>query len=265
MQDSLYLKSVEYLKSNTLKHLSTLKHLFLYKDNVTIDLIEDSLKWALLVKIPTKFLSYDSATYPNANQAIFLNGTSDELKYYLLDKLPDDNYILRLNENLNLATYKNRFQVAVGNSYVSYSCSSIDDIYRDDMVLGNPNITDKAIDIIKRNGYTEPEIRKYFNNGAIWFGYIIDDIIRSICFVYRNYEDIWEIAGVHTPETERMKGYARIVVTSALAYILDRRLIPRYEADVRNVNSIKLTESLKMKQFLRVDHFLLNIQKGLLK
>lgn len=100
-------------------------------------------------------------------------------------------------------------------------------------------------------------MRKYFDNGAVWFGYVSDDIIRSACFIYRNYADIWEIAGVHTPQTERRKGYARIVVTSALTHILDRGLVPRYETDVRNTSSIKLAESLKMKQFLRIDHFLL--------
>ena len=49
-----------------------------------------------------------------------------------------------------------------------------------------------------------------------------------------------------------------MVVNSALTYILERSLVPRYEADVRNINSIKLAESLKMKQFLRIDHFLLS-------
>ena len=258
MDDLLYTKSIEYLKNNPCKHLSTLKYLLLYQDKLTIDLIENASNWALIVKIPTRFLSYDSATYPNAKQAIFLNGTSDELKYYLLDKLPDDSYILRLNENLKLSTLKNRFRVTTGNSYSSYSCSNIDKTYRESIISGNPNITDEAIEIIKRNGYAEAEIRKYFNNNAKWFGYIMDCKIRSLCFIYQNYESIWEIAGVHTPEEERMKGYARIVVTSALAYILDRNLIPRYEADIKNKNSIRLAESLKMKQFLRIDHFLLS-------
>ena len=258
MDGLLYKKSIEYLKNNPLKHLSTLKYLILHQDMLIIDLLEDASNWALIVKIPTKFLSYDSATYPDAKQAIFLNGTSDELKYYLLYRLPDDNYILRLNENLDLSAVKNRFQVTTGNSYVSYSCSSIDKSYRDSIVSENSNIIDEAIDIIKRNGYAKAEISKYFDNGAKWFGYIIDCKIRSLCFIYQNYENIWEIAGVHTPEAERMKGYARIVVTSALAYILDKNLIPRYEADINNINSIKLAESLKMKQFLRIDHFLLS-------
>lgn len=258
MQDSLYLKSIEYLKSNPLKHLATLKHLLLYQDKISINLIEDSFNWALLVKIPTEFLSYDSATYPYAKQAIFLNGVSDQLKYYLLEILPEDNYILRLNEHLDLSVLEKRFQVIAGNSYVSYSRSSIDDTYKNNIVQSNNEITDEAINIIARNGYTESELRKYFNNGAIWFGHIRNSIILSICFIYQNYGDVWEIAGVHTLETERMKGYARSVVTSALTYILDRGLIPRYEADIKNINSIKLAESLEMKRFIRIDHFLLS-------
>lgn len=86
---------------------------------------------------------------------------------------------------------------------------------------------------------------------------IQDNIIRSICFVYQNFENIWEVAGVHTPETERRKGYGRMVVNSALAYLLERKLIPRYEADVLNLNSIKLAESLQMRPFLKMDHILL--------
>ena len=134
MQKSIYEKSVEYLKSDPLKHLTTLKYLSLYRDKLTVNLVEDSLKWASLVTIPTEFLSYDTITYPYANQAIFLNGTSDQLKYDLLKKLPNNNYVLRLNENLDLSVLKNRFQVTTGNSYISYSCSSIDDSYKDSIV-----------------------------------------------------------------------------------------------------------------------------------
>ncbi len=258
MQKSIYEKSVEYLKSDPLKHLTTLKYLSLYQDKLTVSLVEGSQKWALLVTIPTQILSYDTTTYPYANRAIFLNGTSEQLKYKLLETLPKSNYVLRLNESLDLDNLINRFDISKGNSYISYSCSSIDDSFKDIIVPGNTNITDEAIDIIKRNGYIESDIRKYFNNGAVWFGFIKDNRIRSICFIYQNYDNIWEIAGVHTPETERKKGYARIVVTSALTYILERKLTPRYVTDIRNIYSIQLAESLQMKQFLRINHFLLS-------
>ena len=258
MKDSIFEKSVEYLKTDSFKHLSTLKYLSLYQDRLTISLVEDTQKWAVLVTIPAEILSYDTVTYPKANKAIFLNGTSEQLKYRLLDALPRNNYILRLNEDLDLSNLENRFETKEGNSFISYSCSTFNDSAMDIMVHGNTHITDEAIDIIKRNGYSESEIRKYFDNGAVWFGLTINDKIRSVCFIYQNYGAIWEIAGAHTLETERNKGYARIVVTSALTYILERNLVPRYEADVRNINSVKLAQSLKMIQFLRINHFLLS-------
>ena len=76
MKDSIYEKSVGYLKSNSFKYLSTLKYLSLYQDKLTISLVEDTSKWALLVTIPTDILSYDIVTYPKAKKAIFLKKNS---------------------------------------------------------------------------------------------------------------------------------------------------------------------------------------------
>lgn len=258
MTDSFFEKSIEYLKTDSFKHLSTLKYLSLYQSKLTINLLEDTQNWALLVTIPTEILSYDKATYPNANKAIFINGTSEQLKYRLLDALPENNYILRLNEDLNLSTLENRFKIKKRNLFISYSCSTFDDSPANIIVPGDTQITDEAIEIIKSNGYSGNEITKYFDNGAVWFGLEINNKIRSACFIYQNYDNIWEIAGVHTLETERNKGYARIVVTSALAHLLKRNLVPRYEAEILNTNSIKLAQSLKMKEFLLINHFLLN-------
>lgn len=142
--------------------------------------------------------------------------------------------------------------------YISYSCSALEDYTTNSVIPGSTHITDEVISLIMNNGYAKEEIKKYFDNGAVWFGVKIDNKLRSICFAYQNYDSIWEIAGVHTLESERHKGYARMVVISALTHLLKNNLIPRYEADVRNTNSVKLAQSLKMKEFLRINHFLLS-------
>ncbi len=258
MTDSLFEKSITYLETDSFKHLSTLKYLTLYRDKVTIHLLEERNNWAILVTIPAEILSYDTATYPYANKAIFVNGTSEQLKKRLLNSLPEDNYILRLNEDMNLSDMRNRFRIENGNAFVSYSCSTFEDCAANHIVPGSTHITDEAVSLMMKNGYSENEIKKYFDNGSVWFGVKMNDRIRSVCFVYQNYNDIWEIAGVHTLETERNKGYARIVVASAIAYLLKSNLVPRYEADARNTNSIKLAQSLNMKEFLRINHFLLS-------
>ncbi|MEL7567327.1 MAG: GNAT family N-acetyltransferase [Dehalobacterium sp.] len=258
MTDSILGKSVAYLKTDVRRNLTGLKYISWYKDKLTVNLVEDNQKWALLIEIPSKILSFDTANYPKADKAIFLNGTSEQLKYKLLDTLPQSNYILRLNEDLDLSVLSNRFAINKANSFISLTCSTFNVSAKDNMVTGNTLLTDEAIDMIKRNGYSESEIKNFFNNGSVWFGLTINEKIRSICFIYQNYGDIWEIAGVHTLEKERNKGYAQIVVMSALAYILERNLFPKYEVNVRNTNSIKLARSLNMKEFVRINHFLLS-------
>ncbi|MDF2987620.1 MAG: GCN5-related N-acetyltransferase [Eubacterium sp.] len=256
--DSLYIKSIDYLKSDTFRNLTTLKYLSLYRDKVNIKLLETSSDWALLASIPAANLSYDTMNYPYAKEALFINGTSANLKHELLSKLPENNYVLRSNGYLDLSRFEPRFDIEAGHSYISYTCSSMDECYSNTGIKGISHLTEEAIAMISKNGYTGNDLRKYFSNGSVWFGYVENGEIKSICFVYQNYQDIWEVAGVHTAEAERNKGYARVVVASALNYLLEKGLIPRYEARVDNIKSRNLAENLKMHQFLRIDHFLLN-------
>ncbi len=259
--DLLYNKAIEYLKTDTIKNLATLKYLQFFKDNVEISLMEDPFDWALLIAIPIELLWYDSVNYPDANQTVFINGTSDELMYSLLGKLKENNYVIRTNKPIDFSPLKNRYQISHGSSYVSYTCNSVNNAVQksnlSDNVQQHHILTDEAIKLITNNGYTEESLRKYFGNESVWFGYICEGIIKSICFVYQNYEAIWEIAGVHTIESDRNKGYGRAVVTSAIEYLLHKGLTPRYGVNINNTASINLAESLGMKQFLRIDHFLL--------
>ncbi len=203
--DQLFIKAMEYLKREPLKNLATLKHLMLYKDYVEISIAEDTFDWALLVTIPTALLSYDSATYPGAKQAIFINGSSDQLKQVLLGKLAPSNYILRTSKQLDFSLLKSRFYITQGNSYVSYSCSDISYSFTPETIQDSDILTAEAAALISRNGYTDYELEKYFKNGSVWFGYIESGVIKSICFVYQNHKNIWEIAGVHTIEADRKK------------------------------------------------------------
>lgn len=260
MDNKVYIKAVEYLNSDALRHLPTLKYLSLYRDHADVKLSEDNRDWAVLVSFPTNILSYDTATYPRARKAIFLNGTSEKLKHNLLATLTPDNYLLRLNEDLDLSRYSNRFTILAGNSYISFIGSKLPESFSETAVLPNTEITQEAAELIKRNGYTSNDLAGYFENGAQWFGLTANGHLSSTCFVYQNYGNIWEIAGVHTLETERRHGYATIVVYSALTYLLARRLVPRYDTNQKNSTSINLARRLGMKEFLTIRHYLLEVR-----
>ena len=113
-----------------------------------------------------------------------------------------------------------------GHSFTSYSCSVVPENSSSIEIPGHSQITAEALNMIMRNGYSETDIRNYFDNGAKWFGIKMGNQIQSICFIYQNYANLWEIAGVRTLEGAGNKGYAKKVVTAALKYLLDQNLCP---------------------------------------
>ena len=250
-------QAIKLLETNIPQNLATLKYLTLYREDTTVNVMEEGKGWAVLSLFPTAILSFDREAYPRAKVAVFANGTNDTLKLRLLHELPANNYVLRLNAPLNLSGLEKRYKVGRGFTYLSYSCSVLPVLPPAKVVAAQSKLTSEAIAMFRQNDYTKEELRGYFSNGARWFGYIKDNVIKSICFTYRDYGSYREIAGVRTLDTERRKGYAGIVVYSALKYLLGNGLTPRYVTEIKNLNSIRLAESLGMKQFLKIEHYLL--------
>jgi hypothetical protein len=255
--DMVYTRALEHLNKDVLRHLSTLKYLSLYRDHADVKLLEDSGSWAVMAKFPTSILSFDTVTYPSVRTAVFLNGTSNSLKHRLLSELTPDNYLLRLNENIDLSEYRSRYKISTGNVYISYTCSNLDKTSGNTEIPPNPEITPEAIDLFGRNDYTFNDLTGYFQQGAQWFGLTAHGQLVSACFIYQNYGLVWEIAGVHTIESERQHGYATIVVRSALSYLLGKGLIPRYDTNQQNSASHNLAHRLHLTEFLTIRHYLL--------
>jgi hypothetical protein len=258
MDIAQYNKAIKLMETDVLIHLATLKYLTLYRKNADVNVVEDNSGWAVLSSFPTSILSFDKETYPEAKVALFVNGTSEKLKRYLLYSLTDNNYVLRLNEPLDLAMLRNRYQVTRGFVYNSYTCSKLSTPIPDTVLRAQKTLTEEAVKLFSLNGHDEADLKKYFENGAVWFGVINNNKLKSAGFVFQDYDNVREIGGVHTLESERRKGYAGTVVYSAVKYLLDNKLIPRYCTEEKNHSSIRLAESLGMKQFLRIEHFLLS-------
>ncbi len=191
MIDSDYMKSIALLGADMLKNLSTLKYLTIYRDYADVEVIEESQEWAVRAAFPTSILSYDTATYPQARRAVFLNGSSDRLKNNLLDALPADSYLLRLNEKLDLSIHHERYVISQGHAYVSFTLSGTDSHLVEPAVRPNSIPTSEAVKMFGRNGYTQKDIGAYFGRGARWFGLKTDGHLASACFVFQNYQDVW--------------------------------------------------------------------------
>ena len=117
-------------------------------------------------------------------------------------------------------------------------------------------LDDTHADLYARNGYTSSELEHYFADGAQSFS--IYEGLQPVCscFVFRNFGAVWEIAGLHTLENTRRKGYARQVVVATLDSLLKTGRVPRYQVESDNAASTQLAESLGLTCCLRFEHFL---------
>jgi ribosomal protein S18 acetylase RimI-like enzyme len=106
------------------------------------------------------------------------------------------------------------------------------------------------------NGYLEGELGRHFADGARWLGAERDGRIRAAGFVFRNFENVWEIGGLHTDPDYRRQGLARQVVLGALRHLAASGCIPRYQVRSDNGPSVALAGACGLRVFLRLDHLL---------
>jgi hypothetical protein len=251
-------QAIRLLETNVSRNIATLKYLTQYREHAVVKIAGDKAGWAILSSFPTSVLSYDRVVYPQAKVAVFVNGTSENLIYELLNKLPLEQYVFRLNAPLDLAPLESRYNITRGYIYNSYTGDTLPQPAPTVTVPSQSELTEEAICLFGLNNHDREDLVKHFSHGARWFGYIEDNRIKSLCFTYDDYGDYREIGGVRTVDGERRKGYAHIVVYSALKYLLDNHFKPRYVTEEANTNSNALAQNLGMKRFLKLEHFLLS-------
>jgi hypothetical protein len=258
MDKGKFSQALKLLETDVSRNIATLKYLTQYREHSMVSMAGDKTGWAVLSSFPTSILSYDRTVYPQAKVAVFVNGTDKELIYGLLNKLPPEHYVFRLNAPLDLTPLESRYNITRGYIYNSYTGDTPPPNTPPVTVPAQSELTEEAIRLFGLNNHDREDLVKHFNHGARWFGYIEDNRIKSLCFTYDDYGHYREIGGVRTVDGERRKGYARIVVYSALKYLLDNHLKPRYVTEEKNLNSNALAQNLGMQRFLKLEHFLLS-------
>jgi GNAT superfamily N-acetyltransferase len=195
--------------------------------------------------------------YPDTNLVVLLDGTSTHGKLQLFNDLPAEPLVVKTYDESVGDRLVNRFQAKPALSFVSYTASSPragHSIPADVIESSVPD--DEIIRILGHNGYERAELSRYFADGARWFGIRSRGQIVSACFVFRNFETVWEIGGVFTEPNHRRMGHTRKVVTSALNHLLANGFTPRYQVRSDNMESIRLAETIGLKEFLHMDHYL---------
>jgi RimJ/RimL family protein N-acetyltransferase len=255
----------QYLNTDRLKHLVQLKYLNLYSDVIQRHYVTAGDQVGVLLRYPTQAVSWDRSLYPDAEQVLLPTASDRAMATQLLTEVQNrfatnTPLVFKFCDTLTKSVFEEAYTLRYADAYLSYTADPEAVFLLPGQVVCSDQLTDDCAALYITNGYDRADIEHYFAQGAISFTIYkpIDDhqVPITTCMVYQNFDNIWEIGGVHTIPSARRRGFARQVVMAALHTLLQQRKIPRYMASAKNTASIQLATGLGMRLCLHFEHFL---------
>jgi GNAT superfamily N-acetyltransferase len=252
-------RALALLRSDPLRHIVTLKMIHVGGAAIECRLREDKDGWGLLSLFSTRVFEYDQQTYPDRDWVALIDGTSALAKSKLLDELPRGALVVKTYDPAIKEFLVRAHLAAPVRSFVSFT-SPPGSPRRSPApaIVESAKLEPAVAAMFAANGYVDIELARHFADGARWFGIAQAGRVVSACFVFRNFETVWEIGGVFTQPDRRRQGLARQVVAAALDYLHQSRRLPRYQVRTDNLASIDLAKAAGLTEFLRMDHYLVD-------
>jgi len=247
--------AIALLRSDPLRHLVALKMLTLYGDQAELKLVRGLAGWALSATFPIHVTEFDRKNYPSAAFFVVMDGTDPAAMIPLLGELPRAKVIVKTSHDAVAQHAVSHQGGRALRAFTSFTGSEGVRAGNIDNVTEEVNLTQDVADaLIAAGGYGQTELDEAFEHGARSFVVRRRGRVISACFVYPNFEIIWEIAGVFTHPEHRGHGHAKSVVTAALRQLAAANLLARYQTTSDNTASLRLASSLGLREFLRVAH-----------
>lgn len=246
----------DLLSTERLINISHLKMLEEYKGSIEYRLIEQDNEWGVLLLLPVASSAFDTGMYPEARYVVYLACSDETIITQLMGEIPNDkDLVFKIHKSIYKDIVEKQFPLIWKKTFLSYSCKSLDKYDDYPGVIKASGMDESLLPLWAENGYSKSDIERYFSKGASSFTIYKDDRPISMCLIFHNCYNIWEVGAVHTIEGERGNGYAKKVVGAALNEVLKAGNVPKYQVVHTNQASIKLAGSLGMKLFLKLEHY----------
>ena len=249
--------ALAFLRTNPLQHLVHMKYLHLYPADIDCFYTEANGATGILLSYKPQLTSWDQSAYAIASNIFLPVVTNREMADRLIEQITpqvDSNpFVCKFCDGGTKDIFAEAFRLEPARTLISYTTDrfEIDD---NDVVISN-SLDEQTAKLFRENGYSQDELSTRFANGAFSFTIYQDKQPASTCYIFQNFDNVWEIAGVRTVDWAQRKGYARRVVGAALQMILNKGWIPRYQAEATNAASIHLAEALGLRICLRFEHY----------
>jgi ribosomal protein S18 acetylase RimI-like enzyme len=244
------------LARDPLRNIVLLKHLEAYPDHTRVHHLSDGAAAATLVLLETAASAYDREAYPVTRYAALISSDAPALTLCLLDAVPDNAAVVfKVAGEADGAVIASRFAVRQTAEFWSFTSSAT--FTRDADVVLTQSPDDAAIDLFAVQGHARDWLAPLLASNHA-FACTIGPPAKpfAVCFAYENYGKLREIGGVVAAPEFRGRRLASRVVRTALAELSRRDLTPRYQVDRNNTPSVRLAESVGLRRFLAITHFL---------
>jgi ribosomal protein S18 acetylase RimI-like enzyme len=253
--------ALAFLNTDPLRHLPHLKYLHLYPENMDCYGVEAGDGQGVLISYDKQLLSWDRTTYPQADRVFMPVATTPAAARALLDHLLnhysiEQPAVFKFCDDTTRTVFAQTLPQHFIRAFASYTGDHISPRSDCDDVVISARPETACLEIFAQNGYTADEMQRYFDAGASSFAIYENAEPVCACFIYHNFGPVWEVAGLHTRDSARRRGYARRVTSTALQTILSRGDVPRYHVEMTNTASIQLAESLGLTPCLRFEHYM---------
>jgi hypothetical protein len=249
-------KVLAYLQRDVLRHIVHLKMLRACPDAIRCCYHGEGASAGVLMLLETQASPFDARTYPSTRYVVLPAATDVGSARALLAHVPaDGDLVFKLIDGRTRDVVAERFALLRQTAYVSYT-SGGRRFSRAPQVRVSDQLDERCLSLYAANGYSRDEMEAYLRQGAFTLALYKQGQPVSTCFCFPNLQQVWEIGGVHTVEGHRRQGHALKVVETALALLVDKGYVPRYQMREDNLPSIRLAESVGLKRFLTTEHFL---------
>ncbi len=249
--------AIEFLRQDPLRNIVPLKMLALYPAAARCFYHQDRHGAGALVLLPTAAAAFDRATYPFAEYVVLIGATSQAAVRQLIAHVPRGTpLVFKLNDPADRATVAEQFAVRRATAFLSYTARPGQPFAPAEHVRVSRRIDPRCYPLFAEQGHAPADLAHYFAGDALALAVYQGTNPIAACFVYQNYQQIYEIAGVYTVPSARRRGYARQLVATALHALAERGHIPRYQVHEANHASIRLAEAIGLQQFVTIEHWI---------
>ncbi len=246
-------RAIDYLERDRLRNIIPLMFLQDYGDRVDVAVAEEHGRSGVLLRMATDMFRWDKLNYGSFDQVLIPVVDSPDLLPMLLADIPAGPTVFKLQSDTDLLHLRARYVLTRERAIVDYTQSSGNQPHP--VVQVCETLDERLVELFGANTYARDELVQKFHHGAASFAVFVEGEPVSVGMAFRNYKDVWEIGGVRTVESSLRQGLAVKVVDTALAYLHERNLKPRYVLLDTNQASAQLAIKCGLQQRSTFTHY----------